>query len=150
MVTLAPGSVVPSMVGLVCRVMLSPWIPLSEAGSSQTLISGAWVSMATEMTVGSLWLPATSQTTTLMSFLPSGSGLVGVTDQLPFASALAVTDSPVGNVTMTVAPGSEVPSIAGVVSLVRLSPLVPESEFGSSQVLACSALVSISTEMTVG
>ena len=149
--TSAFGSVLPSMVGMVSLVILSPLIPVSDDGSSQTLgASGAVVSISREITVGWLGLPAGSVATTVMSPAPSANGFVGVTDQSPFASAVTTMVSPVGNFTVTSAPGSVWPSMVGLVSLVMLSPLTPVSESGSSQTFGDSgAMVSIMTGMTI-
>ena len=48
---------------------------------------------------------------------PSASGAVGVRDQLPEASAVAVPMEVPPMLTVMVAPGSEVPEMVGVLSL---------------------------------
>ena len=113
-VTVAPGSVLPSMVGVLSLVRPSPFTPESDAGSSQALgASGAMVSITTGSTVVPV-LPAGSSSVTTMSTGPSGIGSFGVTDQLPLGSTVVVAFSPVGNTTVMVSPGSPVPVMVGV------------------------------------
>ena len=91
-----------------------------------------------------LGLPALSVSTTWATpVVPSGIGCVGVTLQLPCGSTIVVSFSPVpGIVTSILAPGSPVPIIVGVLSLVMLSPLTPLSELGSSCAVKSGTVVS--------
>ena len=79
-------------------------------------------------------LPAASVSVTwAWPVVPLGMSCVGVTVQVPLGRTVVVSTSPVpGIVTLICAPGSPVPLIVGVASLVMPSPLVPLSEAGSS------------------
>ena len=121
---------------LIILPVISPTLSSTPVIAS-LLASGGVVSIPTVITVGWLGLPAASAAVTIISLFPSANGVVGVTDQLPWSSALVVRVSPLGRVTVTSAPGSVLPSMVGVGSLVMPSPLTPVSDAGSSH--ACGA-----------
>ncbi len=148
MVMVSPGVPVPLRVGLLVLVMLSPLTPESVLGSSTPCgASGAEVSMVTGSGAGGLTLPAGSVAVMTRLLRPSGSGVLGVMLHLPAASTTAVPITlPRGSLMVMVSPGVPVPIRLGVLSLVVLSPLTPESVRGSSSpVGADGPVVSIVT-----
>src|SRR5690349_19436184 len=128
---------VPSKVGVVMLVMLSPRVPVSEAGSSCGCDGagvGITVSIVTGRTVeaGPI-LPATSVAVAVMFCTPLGNTVVLLMDQLPLAEAMAVPITVVPSYSVTVEPASAVPSISGIVTLVMPSVFdTPESVVAST------------------
>ncbi len=152
-VIVSPGTPVPMMLGVVSLVTLSPATPLSDAGSSMALATGAVLSIVTGTVVIGPLLPAGS-VSLIVKFCgpPAGNAVVGVTDQVPSDLTTAVNTSPVGLVTVMVSPGAApLPLMVGLSSLVSPSPLVPESDVGSSIAVGLpGALVSMVTGTVVG
>ena len=109
-VTVAPASAVPVMVGVVSFV---------GASSASTGAPGAVVSIVRVTPAeGPELLPAGSWAVAVRVAAPVGSAFVGVKEKLPLASAIAVPiDEPPLRI-VTVAPASAVPVMVGVVSFV--------------------------------
>ena len=138
----SPAVPVPEIVGVVSLVRLSPAVPLSELASSRaTGAAGAVVSTVTVSEAGADTLPAASVAVAVIAFAPVGSAAVGVTLHVPSAATVVVSTVPPGRVTRIAWPAVPVPEIVGVVSLVRLSPLVPESEVGSRRIAGAAGPV---------
>src|SRR5580765_6432090 len=113
-VTVAPGSPVPVMVG-VLSVRVDPSVGAVMTGAVGALVSTVMVTGAD----GGETFPAGSVWVAVSVVSPCGSGVVGVTDQVPPAPTVVVPMvAPVPSLTVTVAPGSPVPLMVGVVSLV--------------------------------
>ncbi len=122
----------PLMVGVVSAVVLSPLIPVSDAGAKTAPgARGAVLSMVTGKVAVAVF-PAGSVSVIPKLAVPSGIGVAGVTLQVPSAATTVVNTSPVGVTTSILLPGVPVPLIVGVVSLVMPSPTVPLSELLSS------------------
>src|SRR5574343_657820 len=102
---------------------------------------GTAVSIVTG-TVVLVLLPAGSVAVTGKLAVPSASGCVGVTLQVPSGLTVVVRVSPTAVVTVMVLPGSPVPLRVGVLSLVMPSPFVPLSLLGSSWAVSVGAVVS--------
>ena len=129
----SPAAPVPVKVGVVAFVTLSPTRPESEAAASPTVGVPAATAIVTVNAVGAETLPAGSVAVTETALAPAACTVVGVTLQVPPAATVVVSTGPAGSVTRIVSPAVPVPEIVGVVSLVTLSPTVPESEAGSSR-----------------
>ncbi len=127
------------------RALLSASVVMSTVGATEAVVS-----MVTG-TVAEVVLPAGSvSSTATFCGPPSGQACTGVTLHLPAASTVVEITSPVGMVTWMVLPGSPVPEMVGVVSLVVLSPWVPESDAGSSTAVRAGAVVSSLAESEPG
>jgi hypothetical protein len=132
-VTVLPGSAVPAMVGVGLAVVLP------SAGDVTTGAAGAVLSTVKFLGVlTGLVLPAGSVAVAVTVCGPSLKGVLGEQDQLPPASATAVQSVVVPSFTVTVLPGSAVPPIAGVVSLVCVTGVVMAGAAGA--VLSTSKL----------
>src|SRR5580765_226412 len=131
-VTVAPGSPVPVMVG-VLSVRVDPSVGAVMTGAVGALVSTVMVTGAD----GGETFPAGSVWVAVSVVVPCGSGVVGVTDQVPPAPTVVVPMvAPVPSLTVTVAPGSPVPLMVGVVSL------VDEPSTGAVMTGAAGAVVS--------
>ena len=155
MVTVSPAVPVPLSVGVLSLVVLSSSLPLSLVGSSLAVGAPgatAALSMVMGSVVAGLTLPVGSVAVTLSGLLPSGSGVVGVMDQVPSGATMALPmTAPAASLTVMTLPGVPAPLRVGVVSVVLLSPCVPLSLVGSSLALgATGATVSMTTVMTSG
>ncbi len=136
-VTLTESVVAAPCSAALIRALLSASVVMTTVGATEAVVS-----MVTG-TVAEVVLPAgsVSRTATFCG-PPSGQACTGVTLHLPAASTVVEITSPVGMVTWMVLPGSPVPEMVGVVSLVVLSPWVPESDAGSSTAVRAGAVVS--------
>jgi len=145
------GSAVPVYFGVVTLVRLSPAVPESLAGSS-TGVEGA---LGARVSIVRLWAPDANERFAAASVAFAVIDMAGplavnallVMLQAPPPLAVPVpTRMPSAN-NCTVLFGSAVPVYVGVVTLVRLSPAVPESLAGSSTGVegALGAMVSIVT-----
>jgi hypothetical protein len=109
-----PGSQVPLIVGVLSLVM-SQFVGLAIDGTLGTVES-----ITTGRESGRDIFPAGSTAVTVRLLAHSGSGVVGVNVQFPDISTSAVPRVvPDASLITTVLPGSAVPTIVGVVSLVR-------------------------------
>ncbi|NJM42243.1 MAG: hypothetical protein HC853_16630 [Anaerolineae bacterium] len=111
-VTVLPGSAVPVTVGVLSLVVLLS-VGLVTAGAAGAVVSIVKLRGALAGPV----LPALSVWVAVMACAPLLSGVLGVQLQLPPASAVAVQSVVEPSFTVTVAFGSAVPTIAGVVVL---------------------------------
>ena len=149
-VMVSPGVPVPSMVGVLSLVTLSPRVPLSLAGARlATGAAGARVSMTSGSVAAGLVLPAGSVAVTAKAMGPSGRAVVGVAAQLPSGCTVVVAITlPCGSLRVMVSPGVPVPVpvMVGVLSLVMPSPRVPLS-LGSDSAAAGVAGPAVSTAM---
>ena len=107
-----------------------------------SLLLGMLVSMVRSTWVAEV-LPAVSLAVTLILAAPSGSGCCGVTDQRPLRAVVVLRISPVGRLTVMLAPASDVPLMVGVLSLVMPSPGTPLSDAGSRRAVTAGGRVSI-------
>jgi hypothetical protein len=124
-VTVLLGSAEPEIVGVVSLSGL----PL--LGEVTVGAAGPTVSTVNVRVVGGLVLPAGSVAVTANACGPSLKGVVGVQLQLPLPSAVAVQMGTPPSLTVTVLPGSAVPFMVGVLSLVVL-PVVGEITVGAA------------------
>ena len=141
----SPAVPVPTRVGVVSLVRLSPAIPESEPGSSRTTgAAGALGKIARVRVTAGDTLPAGSVAVTEIRFDPAASAVTGVALQVPFAATVVVSTVPPGSATLMRSPAVPVPFRVGVASLVMLSPGAPESEDGARATVGASgAVVSI-------
>ncbi len=151
MVTVAPASAVPLMVGVLSLVMPSPLAPLSLLVSSVAVGVAVLLSMVRLRAADVAELPAASVAVAVRLWPPS-LRVVGapvavpapptVKLQLPLASAVTVPSTVVPSEMVTVAPASAVPLMVGVLSLVMPSPLAPLSLLVSSVAVGVAVLLS--------
>lgn len=113
-VMVLPGSAVPTNVGVVSLVT-----PLA-VGEVTTGALGATVSTVNGRVTAALVLPAGSVAVALIVCAPSAKGRLELQFQLPLASTVAVQSVTTPSLTVTVLPGSPIPVIVGVLSLVVL------------------------------
>src|SRR5918998_338505 len=110
-VTVAPGSPVPVIVGVLSEIV-DPSAGLSTTGASGTVVSTVNVTVSDAGDV----LPAGSVCVAVTVWSPSASGVVTSRLQVPSGATVVVPTTVPSMVTSTVAPGSPVPVIVGVES----------------------------------
>src|ERR671917_288304 len=125
-VTVAPGSPVPVIVGVLSEIV-DPSAGLSTTGASGTVVSTVNVTVSDAGDV----LPAGSVCVAVTVWSPSASGVVTSRLQVPSGATVVVPTTVPSMVTSTVAPGSPVPVIVGVESAVT-SPSAGDGTTGGS------------------
>ena len=130
-------SVLPRRPSLLMSSMISTAGALPLFGTSVSMTNGTLALVA---------LPAASVAVTLTTDGPLGSPFSGVTVHSPSGLTVVLTISPVASATRMLAPGSPVPLMVGVRSLVMPSPLTPLSEEGSSRAVRAGGVMSRNDE----
>jgi hypothetical protein len=119
-VTVWPGIPVPAIVG-VLSLVLDPLVGAVITGAPGTAVMIVKVSGAETGEV----LPARSVCVAVIVWEPSLNGVLGVQDHEPSAATVAVHTVVPPSTTVTVAPGSPVPLMVGVLSFVAEPPAGP-------------------------
>ena len=107
--------------------------------------------MVTVRVTGLETFPAWSLAVIAIVFEPVASACVstGVTDQVPSDATVVVSTTPPGSVTRIVSPAAPVPAIVGVVSFVRSSPAIPESEDAAIALVGADGAVASTVIVTL-
>lgn len=126
----------------------APVVSITEDLNNDGYINKAELNgdIGVSVTLAFVALPAASVAVTLTTDGPLGRPFSGVTVHSPSGLTVVLTTSPVASATRMLAPGSPVPLMVGVRSLVMPSPLTPLSEEGSSRAVRVGGVISRSDE----